>query len=289
MLAYYPFDRDFKDASGNANDLFVVEGEPTIITTEGDFIFGGGALDTDSTVTDREFLELTNPLSFEAADAWTIAFWARRRAGSDDRQGMVIGDTANTLDFVWLSNNPLQVQGLRFRSSDNVNANYDVGMDHGEWHHWALVADGAGNLTVYLDNVSLGLTVTSTTFSVRNVAHAYNTFVHSMNGQIDELYVYDEALDAAAVEALFLGTGDVEFAITGIDYFAVDDQVTLTWNSLPGESYTIKYSLDLFDWSGELDNGVAADAEASQTTKTFDLEPAGLTGVERVFFRVEKQ
>ena len=41
-------------------------------------------------------------------------------------------------------------------------------------------------------------------------------------------------------------------------------------------------------WDGDLDDGVDAHA-GETTTKTFDLEPAGLEEAGRVYFRVEKQ
>lgn len=288
LLAYYPFDEDFSDSSGNENHLLISEGEPTIITSEGDFVFGGGALDTDSTVGDREFLELTDPIVFEATDPWSIIFWARRRAGSDQRQGMVVGDVDNTTDFIWLSDNPAQVQGVRFRSSDNTNFNYEVGEDDAEWHHWALVADGTGALTVYRDNVSLGTQESTTTFSLKNVAQAYNTDVHSMNGQIDELSIYDEALEPAAIAALYTGPAAEELAITQVFYATGSNEVTLTWASIPGQTYAVKFSRDLTDWSGELDDAIEADPESETTTVAFDLSLVGPTAEEKLFFRVEK-
>lgn len=286
LLAYFPFDSDFNDTSGKDNHLTVTEGEPTITNSDGDFVFGNGALDTDSTTSDREFLTLTNPLVFGESDPWTIAFWAKRREGSDNRQGMVIGDVENTRDFVWLSNNPTQVQGVRFRSSANSNFNFEVGEDDAQWHHWALVADGAGNLTVYRDNVALGTQSSNTTFSVKDVAQAYNTNVHSMNGQIDELYIYDEALDAATVDALFQGPSESELAITAFEYSTETGQVTLSWSSSPGQSYEVKFSDNLTDWSGQV--GAAIEADSEESSITFDPATLGLPDAPRVFFRVEK-
>ncbi len=78
-------------------------------------------------------------------------------------------------------------------------------------------------------------------------------------------------------------------AITAIDYSAADNQVTLTWDSNPGETYLVKFSRDLIDWDGELDDAALADADGEETTMSFDFEPVGLTGAERVFFRIEKE
>lgn len=285
LLAYYPFDTDFNDASGNDNHLTIAEGEPTIIASEGDFIFGGGALDTDSTISDRAFLELGTPLSFAAGDAWTIAFWARRRAGSDQRQGMVVGDVNNTTDFIWLSDNPTQVQGLRFRSTDNTNFNFEIGADDAQWHHWALVADGTGNLSLYRDNTFVGTESSTTTFSLRNVAQAYNTNVHSMNGQIDELYFYNEALDEAAIEAFILGASATELRITALD-LSTAGTVAVSWSSTPGETYELRYSRDLQDWSSF--DGGSVEAEGESTTLAVDLASIEAASEERLFFRVVK-
>ncbi|MDB4578924.1 hypothetical protein N9105_06415 [Akkermansiaceae bacterium] len=50
LLAYYPFDTDFSDASGKGNDLAAGLGVPTVTTTTGEHAFGGGALDLNSTI-----------------------------------------------------------------------------------------------------------------------------------------------------------------------------------------------------------------------------------------------
>ena len=59
LLAYYSFDSDFTDSSANSNDLTVATGTPTITSTAGEYVFGGGALDADSTLDTEEYLNLT--------------------------------------------------------------------------------------------------------------------------------------------------------------------------------------------------------------------------------------
>ncbi len=205
LIAHYSFDTDFTDDSGSNNHLTVATGTPTITTTAGEYKFGGGALDADSTISTQEYLNLTNPITFSATDTWSIAFWARRRPGTDDRSGMVIGNPANTVDFIWLSNNPSQVQGLRFRSSANQNANFGGFPDDNLFHHWAVIADGAGNVAAYRDDVpQITATVSNSAFSITSVAHAYNKTTQSMDGMIDDVYIYDTAIDAATVHSLFV-------------------------------------------------------------------------------------
>jgi hypothetical protein len=78
------------------------------------------------------------------------------------------------------------------------------------------------------------------------------------------------------------------FAITEVDYDAGADRVTLTWTSSPGETYIVKFSLDMTDWSADLGDGLPADAGAT-TTMTFDLPVPGIGDAASVFFRVEKE
>ena len=64
--------------------------------------------------------------------------------------------------------------------------------------------------------------------------------------------------------------------------------VTLTWESRPGATYTVRYSYDMADWSADLDDGITPDP-GERTTRTFDLDAAGLPAAGRVFFRVETE
>lgn len=84
-------------------------------------------------------------------------------------------------------------------------------------------------------------------------------------------------------------SGNAPLLITAIDYSSDDNMLTLTWNSSPGETYSVTSSLDLSRWDIELNDDVPATAEGETTTMTFDLLEAGLEDDPRLFFRVEKQ
>lgn len=77
-----------------------------------------------------------------------------------------------------------------------------------------------------------------------------------------------------------------KFAITAVDYAPADSMVTLTWDSREGEQYAVKFSTDLSNWDGELDDGVEADP-GETTTRTFPLGGFVPEGG-KLFFRVEK-
>lgn len=74
--------------------------------------------------------------------------------------------------------------------------------------------------------------------------------------------------------------------IKEIVYSPNTDEVTLTWDSRPGETYTVSYSFDLTKWLGNVGDGILPD-EGYTTTMTFDLADAEIDAEEIVFFRVE--
>jgi len=92
-------------------------------------------------------------------------------------------------------------------------------------------------------------------------------------------------LEEVRIDPLAIGENSSStFVITDID-FSSDQKVTLTWNSREGQVYAVKYSVDMIDWDGDLDDSIDADP-GDQTTRTFNLKDAGFNG--RAFFRVEK-
>ena len=73
--------------------------------------------------------------------------------------------------------------------------------------------------------------------------------------------------------------------ITAIDYSPADKMLTLTWDSLEGVIYAVKFSNDMTSWLADLDDGVMG--EAGSTTKTFDLSETGIVDTDKLFLRVE--
>lgn len=109
-------------------------------------------------------------------------------------------------------------------------------------------------------------------------------FSDTQVGYVDEIRVgntFGDVIGGSVVSAAGL-------EITNIAYTPSDSMLTLTWNSREGTDYAVKWSRDMINWDGDLDDSVPGDAGDS-TTKTFDLSAAGLDGDQKVFFRVERQ
>ena len=98
--------------------------------------------------------------------------------------------------------------------------------------------------------------------------------------------IYDEIRFGTSFSDV-TGGPKVPFVITDFDYDPDTNVISLTWNSRPGEIYIAKYSPDMSNWDGDLEDGIVAD-DGEQTTWTYDLGLLGLDSPEVLFFRMEK-
>lgn len=209
VYAHYSFDADDSDSSVNQRDGTLVDTETTgnsgIVSSPGSFKFGGGTMNFSG---DRDYV--TVPLkSFSSGTPYTIAFWARKEPGdTGDRAlwDMVIGQRESSNFFIGLGDSSGET-GLRWRSAGTTTdrqADFSVPKDN-IWHHYAVVASGT-TITLYLDGQPFGsATGMLTGFTFDTIGDGYpSTRRFGFHGQIDEMWVFDEALDASAVSRIHL-------------------------------------------------------------------------------------
>jgi len=229
IFAHYSFDTDFTDSSSNArHGTFTEEGTGNVIgnsgitNVSGNYIFGGGAFNiVGEAGAPRDYMAVT-PVTFAAADNYTIAFWARRSAGDTGgpyQWDMVIGSTANNSNFLALhdgsnsavdSANESVLGALRFRVGGTGAAQQSDWLSINEadtsWHHHAVVVDGVNDTTsYYLDGVLVSTQTgkTSSAFPYNAIGAAYSAASDfDFRGQLDEMWIYDQALTAGDVSSL---------------------------------------------------------------------------------------
>jgi len=104
--------------------------------------------------------------------------------------------------------------------------------------------------------------------------------------QFDGPALYDGSETVYREFDLFGSPSATAFAITKISL--VGDLLTLTWDTRPNTTYTLKYSKDLGDWNNDLDDGITSDL-GNSTTKGFKLSDFGIDidEFEALFFRFE--
>ncbi len=191
----YHFDGDFADSSSSANHG-AASGAAGLTSDTNNVPVGTGALQLDGA--DNSYVALSNTIVFSATEPWSVAFWAQRGESGADKS-MIMGELGTSDDFIWLNDN---FDGLRFRSSTANTLDFTVAQDL-DFHHYALVADGAGNLTLYVDGL-FGETLNgNTSFRIDTVGQAYSGGTYGFLGILDETRVYQGTLTGSEVLDLY--------------------------------------------------------------------------------------
>jgi len=237
------------------------------------------------------FVEVADSASLHLTDTFTAAAWMFD-TGSNYGHLFVAGDggaggrnwllqtsrSGGDAAYFWSATNAGFQQRLDFIPAQN------------SWHHLAVTYDGS-NLRSYFDGVlqSTKPTIASMTAWGTLRLGGFTVFGSGCEGFLDDMVLFDTVEDIGQIMA---GTHPAmqapgRFAITG---FGLEgDVVTLTWDSREGEFYSVKYSQNLTDWTGELDDAAMGEAGA-QTSRSYDLGDlaidAGPDG--KLFFRIEK-
>jgi len=194
---HHRYNGDFTDSSGAGNNG-VAQGTAAITTDPAAIVAGSGALALDGT--DGSYVTLPAAGTYSVTQPWSIAWWARRQGLGTDK-GMVIGRGDNTADFIWLNDT---FTGLRFRSSNSTTLDFTVAKDTA-LHHYALVADGAGHLTLFVDGQTSQTLTGNTAFTIDTIGKAYPTtsLHYNFQGTLDEIHVMPTAMDATQVTSLY--------------------------------------------------------------------------------------
>ena len=158
---------------------------------------------------------------------------------------------------------------------------------------------GGGTLRLLNGNAiedSASLAINSGMVEIADDETVGNLFI---NGFRQAAGVYGSSSSAAPVgnqdDSKFSGIGTITVAGSPVDtgdleiisISKTETNVTLTWTSNPGESYSIFASPDLVDFDNELDDGIPAAADANVTEYTFPISIIG-GDVSKAFFRVTK-
>ncbi len=112
-----------------------------------------------------------------------------------------MGDASDTNNFIWLNDDN---GGLRFRSSTGATTDFSAVTDTLP-RHYALVADGAGSLALYVDGRLAETKTVTTSFTVNAIGKAYPTsnFHYNFQGVLDEVRLEASAATAAEILARY--------------------------------------------------------------------------------------
>ena len=225
LIGFYPFDdaaNPQADASSSGNDL-TTGGTPPVYESDGGF--SGGAYQFDGTG------RLIVPININPGEKpqLTLGAWVKTDTLDPGLRKIMGSDDGGWDRTIGLDNRP---DTEPFRYTSFIGNGPPVFGTPGpesvdEWTFIAAVYDeGAGEVTVYVDpdasttDDELGLGVTeptgfgdgATSLSIGTISPVNNN--EGWLGAIDNAFVFDEALDAAAVESLRDGGAAALYALT---------------------------------------------------------------------------
>ncbi|MFT6864211.1 MAG: hypothetical protein ACJAVK_002775 [Akkermansiaceae bacterium] len=285
-LLYYPFDVEDATAVENLGSLETagtLQGGATygdsLDPTYGTAFVGNRDSDNDAYI---QTGFIGTDLGFGPNSVYTAMAWVKWAGASGNLDHMVFGQEDGP------GNNNQLHHGIRVDgSAPNVhyggwgNDLNDAGTVAEEtWTHLAWQFDGTDKV-VFVDGVESargpGATMAGHAFPVIIGGHgrdAPDPAGQSFNGAIDEVKIYGEALEETQIQAAMIpsgGGGPKGLEVLSIDYDRENENVTLTFTSRPGRSYSLLWTADFQDGPNylEIDDGINADAVENITSYTF--------------------
>lgn len=212
IMAYYPFNGDANDHSGNNNhgeEYGGIEYAPGV---------SGESASFDGI---NDYIRVASNPSLNPADQLSISFWVKVDGITNEwspivhKGGPQLTGLANREYAVWLhSNSYFHVTSAG--DAAQQNASYNCCAKLNDWTHFVAIIDRQNHrLTTYVDGIlRFEGNDPYSTFNNNNRAliigwseETYSTY-SPFNGQLDELRIYDRALTEDEVRRLYLGSSD---------------------------------------------------------------------------------
>ncbi|MEA3544995.1 MAG: LamG domain-containing protein [Thermodesulfobacteriota bacterium] len=253
LVAYYPFDGNAVDESGNNNHG----------TEHGGLTYSDGILGQASSFDgENDYIEVADSRSLQFDSDITISAWCKTTARTGTAQRIItkwsIGSRdSNTQEFV-LSFDASYSSSNRGKvtfsySGETVNAVEETGVDDAEWHHIVATSDG-NKSSIYFDGILIdegGFSLTAPNGTnpmyIGGGASSAPMPIYIWNGLIDDLRIYNRALSESEIQQLYTASGDPTIEPTTsitVTYpnsqtsWAIDQSLSADWVGAPGSQVT---------------------------------------------------
>lgn len=241
LLAYYPFNGNVGDSSGNAKHGTAV-GAVTYGTDHNGSV--NSALSLTGGFNNGRVTTNSSMFNFQYTDSFTVAFWFLDAGSSSGR----IISTENSEGNFRISTYGSGIYAVAFGSSlaylyDTVQLN--------QWNHIVYTFSNRsvrlyknGVLKASQTNNSTETFNYGTAFTIGSkAASAYDTW----NGKIDEVALWGRAINANEVAALYNSTGLLPIQLLSFNAKPTDNNVTLNWqtaNAINFSHFELEYCAD---------------------------------------------
>jgi len=190
LVAYYAFDNDANDSSGNGNDG-ILNGDPQWVAGK-----IGGALEFNG----DDYVNCGNGPSLQIQDVITMAFWFQVEAFQNTWEAfMAKGDDSYRTSRGGGTGDATHM-GVSGTSIGSFNGTVIV--TGGQWHHMSAVYDGS-EARIYIDGVldttnpgTGQINISNYDFWIGNNSQQTGRFFH---GLLDEVMIYDRVLSEAEI------------------------------------------------------------------------------------------
>lgn len=228
LVLHLPFDTDYKDVSGRANNGTPV-GSPALASGE----VGGGAVHygtTNGIATNYVTVGVVPDLQFGASTDFSVSYWVRGTVNTNlpffcDSTNGLAGIRAQTNGYYFGPDNAGDggwAVGLGSAGHEMTTSGANI-INDGNWHNLVHVAKRDGNMTTYLDGAQVdNHAISFITDSVDNFYPANigqdgtgaQVFTQDQEGDIDDLGVWRRTLTPLEVSGIYLAgaTNHISFA-----------------------------------------------------------------------------
>jgi hypothetical protein len=199
LVAYYAFENDVNDISGNGNDGTIV-GDPV-------FVEGPAGYGTALEFNGDDYVDCGNADSLQIQDAITMSFWFNVVAFENTWEAMISkGDSAYRVSRGGGDGDATHM-GISGTTGGGGNGWFNgvTLVTGGDWHHFAGTYDGAEG-RIYIDGVLDATTeatgqinIETENFWIGNNSQNVDRFFH---GMMDEVMLYNRAL--SELEVMYL-------------------------------------------------------------------------------------
>ncbi len=198
--AYWKFDSESggitPDETDNDNDGTLTGGASICANAE-----KGNVLSLDGT---DDYVDFGTNLSFTDTDAWTFTHWIKWDGQTEKSTVFYAGKNSTREGFIIKFSDD-----YKFGFRDKNKAYYFFALDSSaacanKWTHLAWVADGNGNLTLYINGIYFGtLSNVPTQMTFELIGRGYQDNTMNFKGEIDQIKIFDRFLTADELLTLY--------------------------------------------------------------------------------------
>lgn len=270
-------------------------GNPTFDTTDPAPVPGGSTASLIFNGVDS-WVDVLSFNGIGGSDPRTVAFWFKGPASQLMNNATLVS---------WGVNSPGERFDIRINTGSGIlrtevngaGSNGTGVIADDTWRHCAVVFDPADGTTIgtakfYVDGVLDPLSVvggaevnTSLNNNLR-IGASRTLGNRLLTGKLDDIRVYNAALDESEIAALFEVQGPDTIEITDVEILG-DGSAQLTWTASPGE-YSLEYSFDLMagNWLELSDNELIEPGETEGISVDSTIAPNAANT--KVFYRIRR-